>query len=361
MLVPTSRSQDNAQVKKVNAHIIFSDTVAPEDIEQHFLLQLKFAALGHTQTKSELFSLTRYQLEQFGRRLKSQHANFTKSDYEVGCMNASIDFELIKEVLENHRSVFENKYLLLVASENLSLISWDSQGHQLRKVLISGSDGIFGNHSDRDWLLGKKHKDETEFIQEFGSLKPCLQGSDAHSIEDIGIPREGRYCWIKADTSFEGLRQVIFEPEERIFLGDEPPKLKHPYRVLSSVSITNAPDWFSYATIPLNPDLVTIIGGKGAGKIALAELIAYAGGTEFFRGQKLKDLQDTFMAKASKRTQSNLKTITNARIHLSWADGSSDDCVVSETLDHSLSEEKIKYLPQKFVERVCARKIILNC
>jgi ABC-type cobalamin/Fe3+-siderophores transport system ATPase subunit len=354
LLIPTSKDNDNAQARKVNAHVIFSNEVAPEDIVEHFLLQLKFAALGHTQAKSELCSLTRYQLEQFGQRLKQEHPSFTKSDYEVGCMNASIDFELIKEVLLNHRSVFENKYLIVVASENLSLISWNGQGHQLRKTLIRGSDAIFGNSSDRDWLLGRKHNNTGEFVHEFGSLKPCLQGSDAHSINDIGRPREGRYCWIKSDPTFEGLRQVIFEPSDRLFLGDEPPKLKRPYRVLSSVRITNAPDWFSYTPIPLNPDLVSIIGGKGAGKSALAELIAYAGGTEFFRSQKPKDLQDTFLAKASKRTQSNLKPITNAKIQLIWADGEEEEHTLSETLDHGLSEEKVKYLPQKFVERICA-------
>jgi len=354
LLVPTSKDKDNAHVKKINAHILFSDEVSPEQIEEHFLHELKFAALGQTQTKSELFSLTNYQLEQFGKRLKQEHPKFLGSDYEVGCMNASVDFEQVKEVLISHRSIFENKYLVVVASENLSLISWDGQGHQIRKTLIRGSDAIFGNSSDREWLLGKKHKHPNEFIQEFGSLKPCLQGSDAHEIADIGRAVDGRYCWIKADTTFEGLRQVIFEPGERLFLGDEPPKLKHPHRVLSGIRVTNAPDWFSFAPIPLNPDLVTIIGGKGAGKSALAELIAYAGGTEFFRGQKLKDLQDTFLAKASKRTQSNLKPITNAKIKLEWADGSDEEHILSESLDHGLSEEKVKYLPQKFVEKICA-------
>ena len=134
VLVPTSKDDDNAKVKKVNAHIIFSNQISIRDIEEHFLLQLKFAALGHTQAPSEYWPLTRYQLEQFGKRLKSEHEGFKGSDYQVGCMNASIDFELVKKVLANQPSIFENKYLIVVAFEHLSLINWDSQGHQLRKT-----------------------------------------------------------------------------------------------------------------------------------------------------------------------------------------------------------------------------------
>ncbi len=40
---------------------------------------------------------------------------------------------------------------------------------------------------------------------------------------------------------------------------------------------------------PLNPNLIAIIGGKGAGKSALAELIAFAGGSEFFKNPKEHD------------------------------------------------------------------------
>ena len=33
------------------------------------------------------------------------------------------------------------------------------------------------------------------------------------------------YTWIKADTTFAGLLQARRAPDERIYLGDEPPKL----------------------------------------------------------------------------------------------------------------------------------------
>ena len=353
MMVPTSSSGDNAKVKKVNAHVLFSPDVDPVDIEEHFLRELKFSAIGVPQAETESWPLHDYHLEQFGTKLKSEH-NFQGSPYEVGCRNAAVEFNRVKEILANRRSIFERRYLVFMATENTSLISWDGQGHTIRKVLLAGSDGVFGTPSERPWYLGKMHPKPEDFAKEFASLKPCVQGSDAHSLEAIGQPINGKFCWVKADPTFEGLRQVVFEPEERIYLGDQPPLLKHPFHVIKSIEITSAPDWFSYAPLPFNPDLVAIIGGKGAGKSALAELIAYAGGSTFFKGQKPRDLQDSFLAKASKKSPSNLRTILGATAKLYWLDGSTSHAIVNEALNHGIEDERVKYLPQKFVERICS-------
>ena len=39
-----------------------------------------------------------------------------------------------------------------------------------------------------------------------------IQCSDARKLSEIG----GRYSWIKADPTFDGLKQIIFEPNERV-------------------------------------------------------------------------------------------------------------------------------------------------
>jgi hypothetical protein len=352
-MIPTSHDPDDDKVKKINVHVIFSDLVAPEDIEDHFLRQLTFAALGDVQTTNEKWSLSRHQLEQLGKRLKAQHSAFSGSDYCVGCQNASVNFDDLKNVLHDHRSIFEGKYLIALARDRS--ISWDGQGHQQRKTLIRGSDAILsGQPNDRLWALGERGISPAAFALEFGSLKPCIHGSDAHELASIAKPAQDRFCWIKADTIFEGLRQITFEPAARVFIGDQPPTLKHPYRVIESVQITDAPDWFSYSPIPLNEDLIAIIGGKGAGKSALAEMIAFAGGSESFRNAKPRELQDTFLSKASKRSPSNMKPVIGAQITLRWKDGPPDTVKVVESLCHGQAEEKVKYLPQKFVEKVCA-------
>ena len=104
------------------------------------------------------------------------------------------------------------------------MIKWEGQDHQIRKVLLQGADALFsGNPETRAWCLGKKGLDADQFRNEFRTLKPCIHGSDAHSIPKIGQPDESRFCWIKADPTFEGLRQILFEPEERLYIGERPP------------------------------------------------------------------------------------------------------------------------------------------
>ena len=89
--------------------------------------------------------------------------------------------------------------------------------------------------------------------------------------------------WIKADCTFEGLKQCLYQPAERIFIGDIPPVLnrttKNAKSVIQSISVVpistprsaEAP-WFDFS-IPLNPGLVAIIGNKGSGKSALSDII----------------------------------------------------------------------------------------
>src|SRR5262249_28061242 len=96
--------------------------------------------------------------------------------------------------------------------------------------------------------------------------------------------------WIKADTSFEGLRHALREPSERIFVGDCPAKLnvvaqnKTKYIHQARISrIDGSPlqeVWFDQRTIPFNCDLVAIIGNKGTGKSALADILGLLGNSK---------------------------------------------------------------------------------
>ncbi len=63
LLVPTSLTEDASKVKKVNAHVIFSNEVNLNDIEDKFLRELKFSGLGDVQSTNEPCSLSKHQLE----------------------------------------------------------------------------------------------------------------------------------------------------------------------------------------------------------------------------------------------------------------------------------------------------------
>ena len=64
-----------------------------------------------------------------------------------------------------------------------------------------------------------------------------------------------------------------------MFIGPTPPVCHDEARVIRALKISNSNGWFDEVTIPLNAGLVSIIGQKGTGKSALAELIAYAAGS----------------------------------------------------------------------------------
>lgn len=100
---------------------------------------------------------------------------------------------------------------------------------------------------------------------------PLLQNSDAHSLEAIGK----KFTWIKSQPTFEGLKQIIYEPEERIKIQKEKPELeKLDSLMIDKVIFTPSDNKFTTAPIYFNKNLNVIIGGKSSGKSILLYNIA---------------------------------------------------------------------------------------
>ncbi len=266
-----SKETDLQWNRKVNFHVLLSDKILLEDIEENLLNRLTFEDIGVSEGSSQELTLTKRNLETFGQRLKKEQAEFaSKPDIYVGMLNASIsDTELVK-LLSSNNKVFQGKYLLgLPSDEDLSIVSWKSQGHTARKVLIQKSHFLFSsNPKTVKFGLGETHNSEEEFISEFKSIKPCLWGSDAHSFEKLFKPDLNKFTWIKSNPTFEGLKQVIYEPAERVKIVENCPEEKTPYLVIDKVRFVDKTDNknFSKNWIELNQNLNTIIGGKSSGK-----------------------------------------------------------------------------------------------
>jgi len=119
---------------------------------------------------------------------------------------------------------------------------------------------------------------------------PCIITSDAcdrsklqykkgHSTEVIGK----KYSWIKANPTFEGLKQIIYEPIIRVCLDISPPLYLHS-QIISAKLLHHESYQSKKSTFPpitlnqelfFSPNLTTIIGPRAAGKTALVELIGY--------------------------------------------------------------------------------------
>ncbi len=345
---------------RINCHVIISDDVAIRDIEENFLHDLTFTDQAQPQATAEKLKLKVENLRRLGERLISEHPPFQgKSPVFVGMSNAVVDDDDILKALDDRR--FKEKYLFcVVADEDLSKISWNSQDHLTRKVLIQRSDALFSaNPGTRNWGLARppQYADgEKHYLKEFKTLKPCIHGSDSHDYSEIGHPcaKRGeaphqchanpsdcdlRYCWIKADTTFEGLRQIVHEPADRAFIGPSAPEYHDKARVISSVKLADGNGWFADSEIPLNAGMVSIIGQKGSGKSALADLIAFAAGswdsTE----------EGSFLQRADDH-------LDGMKITLNWADESTSAGVVGKPKQ---ADREVRYLSQNYVERICAK------
>lgn len=135
-----------------------------------------------------------------------------------------------------------------------------------------------------------KESDVNDYHQHvFPNIKktfPMVLCSDNHDIEEYTLKQN---CWIKADLTFEGLKQILYEPTERVAVQEFQPDEKDVYRVISEVTINDKN--FSSTPILLNSNLTVIIGSRSSGKTTLLNSIAKTIDiNEFnsrFNGQKL--------------------------------------------------------------------------
>lgn len=293
-----SSRKDGNEPRRLNYHVIFSDEVTSKDIEEHFLHDLSFYYEGNPQEPDESRKLKLSNLTELGKKLISEHTNFKERDpLELGASCAVVRHQDITDILTKD-SRFKGKYLLVLPEELSNLIEWDGQDHLIRKGLLQKSDMVFSsNPKTAQWCLGKDPymEGEKKFKEEFKTLKPCIHGSDSHDIEQVGVPCskrgdnthkcvsgsrdcELRYCWIKADPTFEGLRQLLYEPNDRVAIQPESPVPPRSNLTINKINVTESKinDELSIKNteIELNQGLVAVAGGKGAGKTAFVDLVA---------------------------------------------------------------------------------------
>lgn len=97
--------------------------------------------------------------------------------------------------------------------------------HLVKKSDIIGS----GREKQIDFFKWKDQKFTEEQYKQFMEMpKPCIKGSDSHEIDypfgklknNNSQPIE-KYCWIKGDLTFNGLKQIVYEPD-RVCIAKEP-------------------------------------------------------------------------------------------------------------------------------------------
>ncbi len=174
-----------------------------------------------------------------------------------------------------------------------------------------------------------------------------LKNKDSKPIE--------KYCWINADTTFEGLKKTLIEPD-RVFIGDKPTLLKrvyeNPTKFIKSLVITRKTNatfedvWFNDFHIELNSSLIAIIGNKGSGKSAITDIISLCSNTH----QDSEHFSFLTSEKFRKKKPVNFSEYFEAT--LEWHDNTKSKKSLSDNPDKN-SPQRVKYIPQNYLEKLC--------
>lgn len=181
----------------VNVHLL----VCPDDddhIEQteRFLGRLNFQAHGDT------FNCTEGDLIRLGKA-----ADGSITDNRAALKYGATQF---KVSLENLRTVYQQSNW---AQQNILIAVAGNQGDgssgvrdaadaTLRQEIDQFAHIIFSaDPNQREFWLGRKAASPDDIKNRYGTLKPCIHGSDAHEHNKIAKPDLNRYTWIKGVPS----------------------------------------------------------------------------------------------------------------------------------------------------------------
>lgn len=323
----------------LNAHIL----VSPDDPAHAELIEDALGRLSIT-TPKQTVSCTYSNLVSLGRaHLQNRAAE--EACYRKGVEQFKVDATDFLRWYEKEVWLRENSLLGLAGgNDGLAGLRKDSGFLQYHDALVTKAHFLFSAQpSDREYYAGRGSALASAIEDRYGGLKPAIHGSDAHDLSKVLQPDLDRFCWIKAAPTFDGLRQLLLEPWDRVHLGKQPPPRPDPNQTLQSIDIDCPNDWFDSATIPLTPGLCAIIGEKGSGKTALADLIAAAAGA-------WEDNAASFLSKARDH-------VSGTKVTLTWGSERRTECRLGEMYGENIFPE-VRYLSQQFVERLCSTDVM---
>lgn len=320
-----------AKESPINIHCLFDPSIA-DDLQDRFFANLKF------EYNNNQYAATRAELIRLGRTFKNDPSLPDENAFLTGLSQYVISYEVLSDLFKKN-PLLREKTIIVVSNKSSDgasglqhsdyLEGSISQLEATRRSIYQLADMVFSaNPKDIKYFLGEGADNPNLVKEKCGSLMPCIHGCDAHSNTKIFTPDDERFCWIKADPSFEGLKQVLYEPKERVRICNTIPDGKPSYYVIDRVEIIGNDD-FSPEPIYFNDKLTCIIGGKSTGKSLLLNNMAMA--------------IDEEQAKA-KQEIAKVKTKYIPELQVYWRDG----CCSSD----KNNPKKIIYIPQSYLNRL---------
>jgi len=319
---------------RLNIHVLISNQVTDQQL-------LDFKSGLQIRNGSGLKNLSDEALVEFARSLDASKAN--KHGFkDPNTLNEDELLELGSKTAEITKDSFTNAFehipnnfgfVLLPYDTSDGILGLDWEKHPQDDNYFMQIADIFESRDQKniDLFNGKETKDNQSFFKNFfktiGSQpKPCISGSDAHKFAKYGVYPSNKATWIKADPTFEGLRQIIYEPSERVRIQELEPEEKSKSSVIDYVEYVDKSNVTN--KVYFNKNLNSIIGSRAQGKSNLLKNIAFSIDPEQCNLREVDE--NNFLAFGS--------------FKVFWADGKHN------TLNRNENKEKgILFIPQKYL------------
>ncbi|KHD99989.1 DNA repair protein [Pantoea stewartii] len=242
-------SQPNKEGEWINIHVIFSESISTKKINS----ALEKIKISNTTDE--------------GKSIWCCKSSIIES--KIKLHDAFIDFASLIKGLDESFTLGKD-YLVAICPNGYG--GFQPERNEGRSVAVAKEIDklghiVLGRERDRDFFLwGERFEN--------APLKPVFVCSDAHDYQKIGT----KYTWVKAKPNFQGLRQTLFEPAERVQQNDSfvEKELIKPYFSKINISgniFSEGGLKFKKQSIPLNKNMVSIIGGRGTGKSIFLDAI----------------------------------------------------------------------------------------
>lgn len=350
-----------SQERPINIHLLFSPEIADE-LDDKLFSHLTFSY------KNSTFSCIRSELIRLGKTHANSNALSDDKAYEIGINQFKVTADDLDKALNLNKHIRKNTLVVVSNSSNdgASGIQHASLA-ATRDHIYYFADAIFsGNPNDREYFLGEKSLTPKDITQKYKNLMPCIHGSDAHELNKIGEPDKNRYCWVKSEATWEGLQQILYEPQNRVIIQENSPEPDKSIYTIEKISIPETKVNENLSITPLHIDanwnLITIIGGRGSGKTALLDLIASC----FKAGDKLREAEHSYsfinrlyIANTSPSIKKKQATANSIKVNLEFKSGDAFEKSVGSSLE-TFDKADVIYLTQNHFDEYSANPDTLN-
>ena len=195
---------------RINYHVIFSNELSPEVIQQQFLsaLSSKYQLDPDVENGYWNGTITHRSVTDLGQKIIDNVPPEEKSKYgsplKEGFNNLNLDDKDIEKLL-TESSYLRGKYITAIGKAEWDQLNWSDSSIAEKKSVINSANIIFCASENIHNFEKAKNK-----LTEAGVNDLLLDCSDSHhNVNSKDKDRLGNCnTWIKADTTFEGLKQI---------------------------------------------------------------------------------------------------------------------------------------------------------